>query len=249
MPGDKQLIHIDSEKISVNIKDGDVGDILFIHGLGCSKESFNDVFTGNWFAGWRLIAPDLLGFGESSKPSDFSYSMYDYAKILKSLLFNLNSEPRVIITHSMGGAIGLLLFEMLSSIEYFFCLEGNLIAEDCFVSKKIISEPEEYFVNCKYKNNPISYRCRQLESDPAPDPVAYYRSSVSLVEMSESGMLLNKYIGLNIAKTYIYGEENRNIKAVKILSGTDVVEIKGCGHFMLNDNPDQTYFEIEKRLT
>jgi alpha-beta hydrolase superfamily lysophospholipase len=244
----KQRIHIGTEQLSVNIKEGHIGDILFLHGLGCSKESFDDVFKNNFFAGLRLIAPDLLGFGESSKPVDYSYTMNEHANTLKKLLFILKSERPVIVAHSMGGAIGLLLNDKLPTIKYFFCLEGNLISEDCFVSKKIASESENDFVKSNYYKNPLKYRCRQLESDPEPSPVAYYRSSVSLVEMSESGTLLNKYFGLKRPKTYIYGEENRNIKAVRTLAGTDVAEIKDCGHFMLNENPGQTYLEIEHRL-
>ena len=244
----KQYINIGTKELSVNIKDGDIGDILYIHGLGCSKESFDNVFAGNWFAGRRLIAPDLLGFGESSKSTEYSYSMNEHANTLKELLVKLKSKRPVIIAHSMGGAIGLLLNDKLPTIKYFFCLEGNLISEDCFVSKKVASESENDFVKNNYYKNPLKYRCRQLESDPEPSPVAYYRSSVSLVEMSESGALLNKYFGLKHPKTYIYGEENRNIKAVRTLAGTDLAEIKDCGHFMLNDNPGQTYLEIERRL-
>lgn len=244
----KQRIHIGAEEISANIKEGDIGDILLIHGLGCSKESFDEVFEGNWFAGWRVIAPDLPGFGESTKPLEYSYGMDEQADILKRLLDRLNSKRLVVVAHSMGGAIGLLLNDNLPSIEYFFCLEGNLIIEDCFVSKKIASKPEIDFIDNVYHKNPLWFRCRQLESDPAPSPIAYYRSSVSLVEMSESGTLLKKFMGLKSPRTYLYGEKNRNTEAVRVLAGTDVIEIKGCGHFMLNEDPEQTYSEIENRL-
>ena len=248
MPPFKQCIQIANQELSCNIKNGNIGDIFFIHGLGCSKESFDNAFTDNCFAGWRLIAPDLPGFGESSKPAELSYSMNEQADILKKLLDKLKSECPVIVAHSMGGAVGILLNDMLPSIEYFFCLEGNLISEDCFVSAKIASISENDFIEKNFNKNPLKYRCRQLESDPEPSPIAYYRSSVSLVELSESGILLKKYMDLKSPKTYFYGEENKNIEAIKILTGTDTVEIKGSGHFMMNDNPGQTYMEIEKRL-
>jgi len=244
----KQFFQIGTEALAVNIQEGDIGDILFIHGLGCSKESFDEVFAGDWFEGRRLIIPDLVGFGESSKPSAFSYSMKDQAKTLKRLLIQLGSERPTIIAHSMGGAIGLKLNELLPAIEYFFCLEGNLIAEDCFVSKKIAAKSESDFVNNIYPKNPVAFRCRQLESDPAPSPIAYYRSCVSLVELSESETLLHKFMTLPSPKAYIYGEKNKNIKAVNAITGIDALEIKGSGHFMHNDNPVQTYSEIENRL-
>ena len=243
-----QCIEIDGEKISANIREGTSGDILLIHGLGCSKESFDKVFEGKWFEGQRLIAPDLLGFGNSSKPQEYSYTMAQHARCLHGLLNKLKVTNPVIIAHSMGGAIGLLLIEMLSSVKYFFCLEGNLLDEDCTISKEVASQSEDDFIVNSYNVNPIKYRCRQLDSEPDSSPIGYYRSSVSLVEKSESGELLAKFKELSYPKTYIYGYENRNTKAVRALEGYDVVEIENCGHFMLNDNPNRTYSVIEDRL-
>lgn len=243
-----KLIYIADHKISFNVKEGNSGDILFIHGLGCSKESFDEVFFGSWFKGKRLIAPDLLGFGVSSKPSDYAYRMEDHAFMLHTLLNELNSERLIIVAHSMGGAIGLLLLEKIKAIQHFFCLEGNLIGADCFISKKIAAISEKDFIKTQYQKNPLLYRCRQGEEEPAPSPIGYYRSSLSLVKHSESGELFKKFKALKCPKTYIYGEENKNIKAVKLLDNNDVLEINGCGHFMLNDNPSDTYDEIEARL-
>ena len=36
--------------------------ILFIHGLGCSKESFDAAFDSPDFADFQLLAVDLVGF-------------------------------------------------------------------------------------------------------------------------------------------------------------------------------------------
>ena len=190
----------------------------------------------------------VLGFGKSSKPHEYSYTMEQHASCLSGLLKKLNVTNPVIIAHSMGGAIALLLIEKLSSVEYFFCLEGNLVDEDCTISKEVESQSEEDFIINSYNVNPVKYRCRQLDSEADSSPIGYYRSSVSLVEMSESGELLKKFKELMCPKTYIHGHENRNTKAVRVLAGQDVVEIEGCGHFMLNDNPNSTYSVIEDRL-
>lgn len=241
-------IKVRSGNLSANIRNGHAGDILFIHGLGCSKESFDYVFQNELFKEWRLIAPDLLGFGESTKPDDFSYTMDDHANTLHKLLVELESKQPIIIAHSMGGAIGLLLNDKLPSIQYFFCLEGNLVAEDCFVSKTVASEVENEFTKITYYKNPLNFRCRHHESEPAPSPIAYYRSSVSLVKLSESGVLLDKFLNLESPRNYIYGEENKNTKSVHTLANKDIIEIKNCGHFMLNDNPHDTYREIARKL-
>ena len=240
-----KYLDIDGKKISVNIRDGHNGDVLLIHGLGCSKESFDELLNGEWLKDRRLIAPDLPGFGKSSGPQEYSYTMEAHAKCLSGLLAKLKVTNPVIIAHSMGGAIALLLIEQLPSVEYFFCLEGNLIAEDCTISKAVESQAEDDFI-ISYNVDPVKYRWGQH----APGPKGFYRSSVSLVQLSESGELLKRYNGLKYPKTYIYGDKIRNTKAVRVLAlaGQDVVGIEGCGHFMLNEKPDSTYSVIEEML-
>src|SRR6202167_5727839 len=55
--------------------------------------------------GYRVIAPDELGFGASSRP-DIHYSFHQMAQNTKALLDHLGI-PRVdVIAHSMGGMMG-----------------------------------------------------------------------------------------------------------------------------------------------
>jgi len=224
------------------------GDILFIHGLGCSKESFNEAFSDDRFSEYRLIAPDLPGFGASSKDDNLSYNMQEQAKYLKELIKILDIQKPIILGHSMGGAIALLLIKQLKLVKYFFSLEGNLVDDDCGISRETAILSEKEFLTEEYRKNPMKYRCRRRGIDPAPDPLAFYKSSVSLVSLSDSGELFEQYQNLPFPKTYIYGEENRNTKIVSLLKGEDIVEISGCGHFMMNDNPKQCYTEIANRI-
>ncbi|MFK5895052.1 MAG: alpha/beta hydrolase, partial [Pseudomonadota bacterium] len=231
----KKSIALPNSEINIvmNTQYGSKGDILFIHGLGCSKESFNDAFTATGLSDYNLIAPDLPGFGVSSKEDNILYEMSNQAEYLKSLLDILKINNPIIIAHSMGGAIALLLIEQLKSIRHFFCLEGNLVAEDCSISRKVAALSQDYFVNKEYIDHPLKYRCQRLSSDPEASPVSYYKSSVSLLKLTESGKLLEKYLKLECPKTYIYGEENKNTRAVSLLEGEDLVEVDGCGHFMM----------------
>ena len=73
--------------LSAQVKGDSRELIIFIHGLGCTKESFDNLwdFT-NLFKGFSLLTFDLPGFGSSSRPEDFSYTMEDQAGICKALL-------------------------------------------------------------------------------------------------------------------------------------------------------------------
>jgi YbgC/YbaW family acyl-CoA thioester hydrolase len=94
----------------VNLVFDDQGDgrsILFIHGYPLDRTIWRDQVRG--LKGWRRIAPDLRGLGESDAP-DLGYSMATYAADLSALLEALDVRQVVLCGLSMGGYVA---FEML----------------------------------------------------------------------------------------------------------------------------------------
>ena len=55
--------------------------------------------------GYNVLMPDQIGFGKSSKPTDYQYSFSALALNTKSLLAHLKVERSIIIGHSMGGML------------------------------------------------------------------------------------------------------------------------------------------------
>lgn len=55
----------------------------------------------------HVIAPDLLGHGESAKPRRGDYSLGAYACGLRDLLLELDLERVTVIGHSFGGGVGM----------------------------------------------------------------------------------------------------------------------------------------------
>ena len=120
-------------ELSLKLREYSREFIIFIHGLGCTKESFDDLwnFTA-LFKDLSLLTFDLVGFGNSSRPKDFSYTMEDQAEICKVLLDTFKPDKVHLVAHSMGGAIGLILAENIrDKAASFINIEGNLISEDC----------------------------------------------------------------------------------------------------------------------
>ena len=62
--------------------------------------------------GWRLIAPDLRGFGASALPPDESPTLDDYASDVVTLLDHLELERAVIGGLSMGGYVTFALLRI-----------------------------------------------------------------------------------------------------------------------------------------
>lgn len=55
--------------------------------------------------GFRVIAPDQIGFGKSSKPAAYQFSFHTLADNTRSLLRALNVERVSVVGHSMGGML------------------------------------------------------------------------------------------------------------------------------------------------
>ena len=87
------------------------GDALvFVHGSGPGASGYSnfkkniDAFAG---AGYRVIVPDLPGFGYSSKPTDLDYTTVFFSTHLVGLLDGLGIGRFALIGNSLGGAISI----------------------------------------------------------------------------------------------------------------------------------------------
>ena len=107
-------------------------DFIFIHGWGSNKELMKNVFK-DYFPNYRHIYIDLPGFGKSS--NEYVIDSKLYAKAVNFFLKNLNSDKFIILGHSYGGKIALLLgaknLILLSSA-------GVLMGKSIFLKLKIL---------------------------------------------------------------------------------------------------------------
>ena len=78
--------------------------VLFLHGLGASLYTWRHILQPIMQAGFRVIAFDNRGFGESDKPPT-GYRNADYERLATALLDSLHIQDAVLVGHSMGGAI------------------------------------------------------------------------------------------------------------------------------------------------
>lgn len=231
--------------------------LFFIHGLGCTKETFENAWPSQHLRNYSIITFDLPGFGNSSKPANFSYSLEEQAEICSQIFKKYPGKKIHIIAHSMGGAIGLFLCK--NSIQLpssFINIEGNLYSGDCHVSRKAISVPFDAY-NSRISNL-IRLSSNRLEEPgirhwlsciERSDPAAFNRSSASLVNRSDSGILLQIFKELNCPKVYFYGERNKRMNTLSYINDIPKVSIRGSGHFPMIDNPDEFYFQIDKFIT
>jgi pimeloyl-ACP methyl ester carboxylesterase len=81
--------------------------LLLIHGLGGSSETWREVLP-SFARQYTVIAPDLLGHGESDKPRH-DYSLGAHANVLRDLMVAVGIEHATVVGQSLGGGIAMQL--------------------------------------------------------------------------------------------------------------------------------------------
>ncbi len=220
--------------------------VLFLHGIGCVKENFTELWDAPEFAGMALLAPDLPGHGASQGLPLESSTMEGMATAICNILNDrVRDTVRLhVVAHSMGGAVGLLLATQTPTpLASFVNVEGNLVADDCgMLSRHTADMDQKLFRDEKFAR--LKARARDSE-DPilrdwagwveACPAEAFHACARSLVEWSDSGRLLEIFRALPIPKAYVCGEHSANPDVLAHLEAIPKYRIADCGHFVMID--------------
>jgi 4,5:9,10-diseco-3-hydroxy-5,9,17-trioxoandrosta-1(10),2-diene-4-oate hydrolase len=84
--------------------------VVFLHGSGngaCGYSNFKGNYPALVKAGYRVILPDLIGFGYSDKPTDVEYPLSFFVECVKGALDAIGVEKYTVVGNSLGGAVAL----------------------------------------------------------------------------------------------------------------------------------------------
>lgn len=85
------------------------GTALLLHGFADAAGSFDLVAAGLAAAGYRVVAPDLRGFGETAWiPAGSYYHFAEYVADVDELVRILGLRDLLLVGHSMGGSVATL---------------------------------------------------------------------------------------------------------------------------------------------
>jgi haloalkane dehalogenase len=91
-----------------HLDEGEGPPVVFFHGEPTWSFLWRQVIPPVRDAGFRCLAPDLVGFGRSDKPTDLGWYSYDrHADLAATLLENLDLREATFVVHDWGGPIGL----------------------------------------------------------------------------------------------------------------------------------------------
>ncbi len=82
--------------------------LLLIHGMAGSSETWEHVLPA-LAQRFTVVAPDLLGHGESGKPRYGEYSLGAHANVLRDILNVLGHERATVVGQSLGGGVAMQL--------------------------------------------------------------------------------------------------------------------------------------------
>jgi len=79
--------------------------VVLLHGKNFTAATWEPTIRVLNRAGYRVVAPDQVGFGKSSKPAHYQYSFQQLAHNTRALLDSIGVKRAVVAGHSTGGML------------------------------------------------------------------------------------------------------------------------------------------------
>lgn len=235
---------------------GEGKDLLLLHGWGADS-SVMAPMQEHFSAVARVINLDLPGFGKSAAPPT-AWSIYDYADFVAHFLAELGLYRPVILGHSFGGRIAIILGSR--------GLAGKLILADAAglvpqrgagyylrvysykLAKKIFSLPGLK----KAAQHVLSF---WLKSNPSSD----YQAAQGVMRQIFVRVVnedLRKYLPrISVPTLLIWGEEDTATPLSDgrlmedLIPDAGLAVLPGCGHFSFADDSARFYAVVDYFLT
>lgn len=152
-----QMAYMDVKPQNANGK-----NVMLLHGKNFNGAYWGETARALANEGFRVIIPDQIGFGKSSKPEDFQYTFQQLALNTKALLDSLEIEKISVLGHSMGGMLATRFVLMFPERTDKFILENPIGLEDWKV--KVPYLPVEHWYQNELKKDYESIKQYQLQS-------------------------------------------------------------------------------------
>jgi pimeloyl-ACP methyl ester carboxylesterase len=219
---------------------GDGYPLLLIHGLGARGEDWSAMIPSLADAGFHVYAPDLLGYGRSSKP-DVNYSIGMEEKIMVDFMKAVHIDRADVGGWSMGGWIALKL-----TLDH-----PRLVGRLAIYDSAGIYFPPTFDATLFTPADSAGIARLSAMLTPHPKPVPAFASRAAVrrlqenawvversVESMEAGKdLLDFRIGQIRQPTLIvWGGEDKLIPPSvgeamhKAIAGSSLLIVEGCGH-------------------
>ena len=226
--------------------------VVLVHGAGAGAIAWFpliDALSGEF----SIIAPDVVGYGESDKPSA-SYSRYFFSSWLQAFCDTLGINQFVLVGHSMGGAVSLhfamdnpdrvsqLVLISPAGIGWSFPIPGLIYAIwfHCFPS---IATSRKLLTHLVYHRNNLDDHFVRYARDVCQTPGG---SRVVWQGLGRFAIpLQHKQLeGIRQPTLVIWGEDDRiippshGLRAVRTMPNAQLQLVPRAGHIPFFDEPE-----------
>ncbi|WP_322084579.1 alpha/beta hydrolase [Burkholderia sp. BCC1972] len=240
---------VDGTELDVSAihRGGDRAPVVFLHGFGSTKEDYADIVRHREFDGRPFVAYDAPGCGDTRCADLSKISIPFLVETALNVIDRMGFDRFHLVGHSMGGLTALMLAHRYPErVLSFVDIEGNIAPEDCFLSRQIVDHPRDsagrFFddfidrTRCAPAYASALYSASLRHKVRADAVGGIFRS---MVDLSDHGDLMRKFLGLPFPRMFMYGEQNASLSYLGAIEAHGVVlsEIPDCGHFPMYSNP------------
>jgi len=256
---DMKYLELNGDRVAYQ-DEGHGSAVLLIHGMGGSSQTWREVLP-HLAARHRVIAPDLIGHGQSDKPRT-DYSLGAFAVWLRDLLDQLGISRVTVVGHSLGGGVAMqFAHQHPDYVERMVLISSGGLGSEVGHTLRLMSAPGAEFVlpviapqkvvaaGERLRGWLASLGVRSAQADETwsaysslADPktrIAFLRTLRSVVDYrGQSVSAFNKmHFTAGLPTLLIWGERDRLIPmahgrdAHEALPGSALVTLDGVGHF------------------
>ena len=247
----------DLGELSVLWRDGPE-PIVFLHGLCGGAVHYDAAFEADELKGRGLVAVDLPGFGESPAERTNEVGISAQRAACRAVFASLGKNVRpALVAHSMAGSVA---SHLLNDISALVLLEGNVVAENLEFSDHILGMAADDFEADYARLSNSAEMMMRLQTAVANSAqrrryaATYHCCSAQTVRRvaedvnqdARSGAILRRLATWGRRFYYYVGSGSSFDASILSARGLDAVvrKISGARHFLMLDNPSETYGAI-----
>ncbi|TMK25371.1 MAG: alpha/beta hydrolase [Actinobacteria bacterium] len=240
---------------------GDSADrvALLVHGYPESSYMWQGALAALADAGWRALAPDLPGYGDSEADPPGTWERHIEA--LERFVRELELGPVALVTHDWGVPIGLRwACDRPGSASALVISDGGFFADRRWhdLANAIRTPGEGERLIESYTREGFAAAMRAVSSGMSDDAIEEYwkgfadgtrrRGHLELYRSGDFDKLLpyeGRVAALDVPTTIIWGEEDR-FASVRMghrfheeIPGSELQVLAGAGHFVWDDEPER----------
>ncbi|MHA1133294.1 MAG: alpha/beta fold hydrolase [Alphaproteobacteria bacterium] len=255
---------------------GEGSPLLLIHGFGASTFTWREIAPA-LARQHRVIAVDLKGFGQSDKPFDERYSVFDQAELLKQLIIDKDLRDLTLIGHSFGGGVALVLAldedpQLKGRIKKLVLLDTIAYPQDIPVAFKMLDMPVvshvgvrmlppavqarlalriAYLDNSKIDDDEVEMYAAPLRTAAGKHAIIHSARQIMPEDLEE---ISKRYASIELPTLIAWCDYDRvvpldvGLKLRRTLPNATLEIIDSCGHMPHEEQPEATLELIEDFL-